>query len=174
MFPKKNLSSEESNFKTIIKCFKEVGKDKWPDLSYSWSFSTIDFSVRINHQSDRLLNGDISVIYILIVTASVSKLLYSWLFTDPSEHHYTTQTWKFNHFIMLNNGGVHKRTNHVPEDVSDRNPKRDLNYVRSHALQTPSQSRSWSAHCEVIFCSYCAVRARRLIHVLMHGFSAHF
>ena len=53
-----------------------------------------------------------------------------------------------------------------PKDVSDRDPKRDwdrdLNYVRSHALQTPSQSRSGSAHCEVIS------------HALMHGFSAHF
>ena len=51
------------------------------------------------------------------------------------------------------------RTNHVPKDVSDSDPKRDwdrdLNYVRSHALQTPSQSRSRSAHCEIIFCS-CA------------------
>ena len=36
---------------------------------------------------------------------------------------------------------------------------RDLNYVRSHALQTPSESRSGSVHCELIFCSYCAVRA---------------
>ena len=68
------------------------------------------------------------------------------------------------------------RTNHVPKDVSDRDPKRDwdrdLNYmyVRSHAMQTPSQSRSGSAHCEVIFCSYCAVRADWP----MHGFSAHF
>ena len=41
-------------------------------------------------------------------------------------------------------GPVHMRTNHVPKDVSERDPKRDwdrdLNYVRSHALQTPSQS----------------------------------
>ena len=55
------------------------------------------------------------------------------------------------------------RTNHVPKDVSDRDPKRDLdhdlNYVCSHALQMPSQSRSGSAHCEVIFCSHCAVHA---------------
>ena len=58
--------------------------------------------------------------------------------------------------------------NHIPKDVSDRDPKRDwdrdLNYVRSHALQTPSQSRSGSAHCEIIFCSHCAW--------LQHGFSA--
>ena len=47
---------------------------------------------------------------------------------------------------------------------------RDFNYVRSHALQTPSQSRPGSAHCEVIFCSHCAVRADWP----MHGFSAHF
>ena len=37
-------------------------------------------------------------------------------------------------------------------------------------LQMPSQSRPGSAHCEVIFCSYCAVRADWP----MHGFSAHF
>ena len=46
---------------------------------------------------------------------------------------------------------------------------RDLNYVRSHVLQTPSQS-SGSAHCEVIFCSHYAVRADWP----MHGFIAHF
>ena len=42
------------------------------------------------------------------MTASISKLLLSWLFVDPSEHHYTTQTSKFNNFFnrsstMLNN-----------------------------------------------------------------------
>ena len=71
-------------------------------------------------------------------------------------------------------GPVHKGTNPVPKDVSDRDPLRDwdceLNYVRSHALQWPSQSRTGSVHCEVIFCSYCAVRADWP----MHGFSAHF
>ena len=40
-----------------------------------------------------------SVIDFLIVTASISKLLHSWLFIDPSEHHYTTQTSKFNKFL---------------------------------------------------------------------------
>ena len=63
---------------------------------------------------------------------------------------------------------------HVPKAVSDRDPlrdwDRDLNYVSSQALPTPSQSRTGSAHCEVIFCSYCAVRADWP----MHGFSAHF
>ena len=49
-----------------------------------------------------------SVIDFLIVTASILKLLHSWLFIDPSEHHYTTQTSKFNNFLnrsstMLNN-----------------------------------------------------------------------
>ena len=38
----------------------------------------------------------------------MSKLLYSWLFNGPSEHHFTTQTSTFNHFLngastMLNN-----------------------------------------------------------------------
>ena len=63
---------------------------------------------------------------------------------------------------------------HVPKAVSDRYPLpdwvRDLNCVRSQALETPSQSWTGSAHCEVIFCSYCAVRADWP----MHGFSAHF
>ena len=58
--------------------------------------------------------------------------------------------------------------------VSDRDPLpdwvRDLNYMRSQALQTSFRSRTGSAHCEVIFCSYCAVRADWP----MHGFSAHF
>ena len=73
-----------------------------------------------------------------------------------------------------NIGCVHKGTNHVLKDVSDRDPLRDwdhdLNYVHSHAMQTPSQSRTGSAHCEVIFCSHCAVRADWP----MHGFSVHF
>ena len=42
------------------------------------------------------------------MTASISKLLYSWLFMDPSEHHHTKQISKFNLFwnqstTMLNN-----------------------------------------------------------------------
>ena len=45
------------------------------------------------------------------------KLLYSWLFIDPSEHHHTTQTSKFNHFwyrasTMLNNVFKKKKDNH--------------------------------------------------------------
>ena len=71
-------------------------------------------------------------------------------------------------------GPVHKGTNHFPKAVLDRDTLpdwvRDLNYMRSQALQTPSQSQTGSAHCEVIFCSYCAVRADWS----MHGFSAHF
>ena len=74
----------------------------------------------------------------------------------------------------VDTGPVHKGTNHVPKAISDRDPLpdwvRDLTYVRSQALQTPSQSRTGSVHCEVICCSYCAVRANWP----MHGFSTHF
>ena len=60
-------------------------------------------------------------------------------------------------YIEQHSGPVHKGMNHVPKAGLDRDPLpdwvRDLNYVRSHALQTPSQSRTGSAHCEVIFCS---------------------
>ena len=60
--------------------------------------------------------------------------------------------------------------NHVPKAVSDHDllPAwvRDFN-VCSQALQPPSRSQTGSAHCEVIFCSYCADWP-------MHSFSAHF
>ena len=68
---------------------------------------------------------------------------------------HTTYLWNSLGHWMLIHGCVYMRTNHVPKDVSDCDPKRDwdrdLNYVHSHALQTPFQSRSGSAHCEVIF-----------------------
>ena len=71
-------------------------------------------------------------------------------------------------------GLVHKGTNHFPKAISECDPlcdwDRDLNYVCSHALQTPYQSRTWSAHCEVIFCSHCTLHADWP----MHAFSAHF
>ena len=43
-----------------------------------------------------------------MVTTLISKLLYSWLFRDPSERQYTTQTTKLKKFVnrastMLNN-----------------------------------------------------------------------
>ena len=61
-------------------------------------------------------------------------------------------------------GPGHKGANHVPKAVSDHDPLRDwvcdLNYVRSQALQPPSQSRTGSAHCQIIFC----VLLRRLTH----------
>ena len=64
------------------------------------------------------------------------------------------------HFGTLYHVPVHKGANHVPKAVSDHDPLpdwvRDVNYVRSHALQLPSQSRTGSGHCEVIFHSYCA------------------
>ena len=44
--------------------------------------------------------GDIhDFIDFLVVNAPILKLLHSWLFMDPSEHHYTTQTSKFNNFL---------------------------------------------------------------------------
>ena len=44
-----------------------------------------------------------SVIDFLIVNTSISKLLHSWLFIDPSEHHYTTQNFFNRSSTMLNN-----------------------------------------------------------------------
>ena len=43
-------------FESIIKCFKEVNRKKWPDLPYSFPPM---HCVRINHEPDGLFNGDI-------------------------------------------------------------------------------------------------------------------
>ena len=63
-----------------------------------------------------------------------------------------------NNIIII--GPVKKGANHVPKEVSDHDPLsewvRDLNYVRSQALRPPSRSRTGFAHCEVMYCSYCA------------------
>ena len=57
--------------------------------------------------------------------------------------------------VLAISGPVHKGANHVLKAVSDPDPLpdwvHDLNYVRSQALQPPSQSWIESAHCEVIF-----------------------
>ena len=46
-----------------------------------------DCSVRTNHKNYVVsIKWWYSVIDILVVTAWISKLLYSWLFIDPSEH----------------------------------------------------------------------------------------
>ena len=50
-------SPEKIHLKSIIKCFKEVKIDKWPDFSYS--FLPIDCCVRINGEPDRVFSGDV-------------------------------------------------------------------------------------------------------------------
>ena len=96
-----------------------------------------------------MLNQDIFETPILDWTHFISFKLHSIV---------ATMFW-----LQVYTGCVHTGTNYVPKDGSDRDPLRDwyrdLNYVRSHALQTPSQSQTGSAHCEVIFCSYCLTHA---------------
>ena len=60
--------------------------------------SPIDYCVRIKWCARPFIQWWYSVIYFLIVTVSSSNLLHSWLFIDPSENHYPTQTSKFNNF----------------------------------------------------------------------------
>ena len=93
-------------FKIIIKCFKRVKINKWPDSLYS--FCPIEYCVRIKWWARPFIQWIYSVNDFLIVTASISKRLHSWLFIDPSERHYTTKTSKFNNLFnrsstMLNN-----------------------------------------------------------------------
>ena len=47
-------SPEKVYFKSIIKCFKRVKIDKWPDSPYS--FPPIDYCVRINGEPDHLFS----------------------------------------------------------------------------------------------------------------------
>ena len=102
----KNEALKKLYFKIIIKCFKRVKIDKWPDSPCT------HFPHRLlcynKCAASSFIQWWYSVIDLLIVTASISKLLHSWLFIDLSEHHYTTQTSKFNNFLngssmMLNN-----------------------------------------------------------------------
>ena len=115
----KTESLKKLYFKSISKCFKRVKIDKWQDSPHS--FPPIDYCVRIKWLPWRpFIQWWYSVIDFLIVIASISKLLHSWLFIDPSEHHYTTQTSKFNNFLnrsstMLNN--VFKKSKPVRCDL---------------------------------------------------------
>ena len=53
----KNEALQKINFKSIIKSFKRVKIDEWPDLPYS--FPPIDYCVTINGKPDCLLNDGI-------------------------------------------------------------------------------------------------------------------
>ena len=78
----KNEALKKLYFKSIIKCFKS-------DQIHHVLIFPIDYCARINALPARLFSGWYSVIDFLIVTASISKLLHSWLLIDLSEHHYT-------------------------------------------------------------------------------------
>ena len=52
-----NEGLKKLHLKTTIKGFKEVQKDKWLALSYS--FLPTDYCNRINGEPDRLFTGDI-------------------------------------------------------------------------------------------------------------------
>ena len=131
---------------TIKTEIDKKGDQKRPFIAFVWAMEKF-----VNRQMWPRLNS------LLKITKMLLSLNY-W--------HYRT--------FCKDSGCVHMGWNHVPKHVSDRDPKRDwdrdLNYTCVHMHCKSSQSRSGSAHCEVIFCSYCAVRA----HWPMHGFSAHF
>ena len=96
----KNEALKKLYFKSIIKCFNRVKIDKWPE----WPrFTILIFPQRLlcynKWAASTFIQWWYSVIDFLIVTASISTLLHSWLFIDLSEHHYTTQTSKFNNFF---------------------------------------------------------------------------
>ena len=84
--PKQNVC-----FKSTIKCFKEVKIDKWLDLPYS--IPPIDCCVITYNKwwAWLFIQWWYSVTDIMIVAAWISKLLYSWLYIGPSEHHHTAQ-----------------------------------------------------------------------------------
>ena len=115
----KNEALKKLYFKSIINCFKRVKIHKWHVL-----ISPIDYCVRINGLTRPFIQWWYAVIDFLKVTVSISKLLHSWLFIDLSEHHYTTQTSKFNNFLnrsstMLNN--VFKMADGITSKMCGRN-----------------------------------------------------
>ena len=103
-------------------------------LMYNWSFL---FEVlhkptllpsTFNFVFTQAIQWWYSIRVILIVTSLISKLLYSWLFIDPSEHHYRAQTWKFYHFFNQASTMLNKVFNVF---FSDQNLKEKENYTRS-------------------------------------------
>ena len=56
----KNEALKKLYFKSIIKCFKRVKIDKWPEWPrFTILISPIDYCVRINALPARLFSGDI-------------------------------------------------------------------------------------------------------------------
>ena len=115
---------------------------------------------------------DVFSFHLILLLGEITFCLQINLALGDSYHGTTCRLKMLVRMLCCDWGPVQKGTNRVPKAVLDRDPLpdwvRDLNYmyVRSHALQTPSQSRTGSAHCEVIFCSYCADWP-------MHGFTNH-
>ena len=87
-----------------------------------------------------------------------SSLNLALILIDDSQHLYRTMylcnTFKRWWLLWKVSGPVHKGSNHVPKAISTHDPLpdwvRDLNNVRSQALQLPSQSRTGYVHCEVL------------------------
>ena len=93
------------------------------------------------------------------MTASISKLLHSWLFIDLSEHHYTALTSKFNNFLnrsstMLNN--VFKRWR---ERVTQRSENESFKKLNVESLDYSSYTSGRKTPYIHIICSpilyYC-------------------
>ena len=98
----KNEALKKLYFKSIIKCFKRVKIDKWPDSPYS--FPPIDYCVRINCEPDRLFSHRFLDSDCIHFKTFVFLAVYWPVWTS----YYTTQTSKFNNFLngastMLNN-----------------------------------------------------------------------
>ena len=176
----KNEALIKLYFKNIIKCFKRVQIDKWPDLPYL--FSLIYCCIRIKSKPDHL-----------------SKIIFSHRFCDSDCINFKTFAflavyWSI--WTSLYNTDIEVQ----PFLKSSLHSGKQ--WVCLHGLESRSERRfktrsktwlglwfelrlfTWATNAfpitiricalRVMFCSYYAVRARWLTHALMHGFSAHF
>ena len=102
-------------FKSIMKCFKRMNIDKWPDSPYS--FPPIDCCVRRNGEPDHLFSGDIQPYRFLdsdcINFKTFAFLAVYWPFWTSlyKTHIKVQQCFLYRSFTMLNN--VFK-VNHPP------------------------------------------------------------
>ena len=102
-----------------------------------------------------------SVIDFLIVTASISKLLHSWLLIDLSEHHYTALTSKFNNFFnrssMMLNNVFNVENNRLCMHVLFMRPQRRFYMIYDILMINACEYIPFSAQIHCTSCGYLEV-----------------
>ena len=160
---------KELHFKSILSVSK-----KWNDTS-DWIYHTHFLpktAITVQYKNRPLIWLFFQWWYslqILIVTTEISTYLYSWLFINPSYHHCTTQTSKFNFFflLILHNFKQKPSFNHLILEISTR--ETSLSYVHlptscgSNRSSHPRKKKNWEmiyiSSISIFFCFMKLARA---------------